>query len=101
MSESTITVVLIEDDKAIRRFVQASLESEQIRVIEAELGRRGLSLAASARPDLVIVDLGLPDIDGADVIRQLRDWSSVPVIVLSARTREEEKVAALDAGADD
>ena len=101
MSESTITVVLIEDDKAIRRFVQASLESENVRVIEAELGRRGLSLAASARPDLVIVDLGLPDIDGVDVIRQLRDWSSVPVIVLSARTREEEKVAALDAGADD
>ncbi|WP_206951698.1 response regulator [Trinickia acidisoli] len=101
MSESTITVVLIEDDKAIRRFVQASLESEGIRVLEAELGRRGISLAASARPDLVIVDLGLPDIDGADVIRQLRDWSSVPVIVLSARTREEEKVAALDAGADD
>jgi len=64
MSESTITVVLIEDDKAIRRFVQASLESENVRVIEAELGKRGLSLAASARPDLVIVDLGLPDIDG-------------------------------------
>ena len=101
MSESTITVVLIEDDKAIRRFVQVSLESENIRVVEAEQGRRGLSLAASARPDLVIVDLGLPDIDGADLIRQLRDWSSVPVIVLSARTREEEKVAALDAGADD
>ncbi|WP_116136836.1 response regulator [Trinickia diaoshuihuensis] len=101
MPESTITVVLVEDDKAIRRFVQASLESENVRVIEAELGRRGLSLAASARPDLVIVDLGLPDMDGADVIRQLRDWSSVPVIVLSARTREEEKVAALDAGADD
>lgn len=101
MSESAITVVLIEDDKAIRRFVQASLELENVRVIEAELGRRGLSLAANARPDLVIVDLGLPDIDGVDVIRQLRDWSSVPVIVLSARTREEEKVAALDAGADD
>lgn len=101
MPESNITVVLIEDDKAIRRFVQVSLESESIRVVEAELGRRGLALAASARPDLVIVDLGLPDIDGADLIRQLRDWSSVPVIVLSARTREEEKVAALDAGADD
>jgi two-component system, OmpR family, KDP operon response regulator KdpE len=101
MSESTITVVLIEDDAPIRRFVRASLESESIRVLEAETGRRGLSLAASARPDLLIVDLGLPDMDGADVVRQLRDWSSVPVIVLSARTREEEKVAALDAGADD
>ena len=70
MSESTITVVLIEDDKPIRRFVQASLESEHMRVLEAESGRRGLSLAASARPDLVIVDLGLPDMDGADVIGQ-------------------------------
>lgn len=101
MSESLITVVLIEDDAPIRRFVRVSLEAENIRMLEAETGRRGVSLAASARPDLVIVDLGLPDMDGADVIRQLRDWSSVPVIVLSARTREEEKVAALDAGADD
>jgi len=101
MSESAITVVLIEDDKPIRRFVHASLESEKLRVLEADTGRRGVSLAASARPDLVIVDLGLPDMDGADVIRQLREWSSVPIIVLSARTREEEKVAALDAGADD
>ena len=101
MSEPIITVVLIEDDSHIRRFVRASVESPEIRVVDAELGRRGLTLAASARPDLVIVDLGLPDMDGVDVIRQLRDWSTVPVIVLSARTREEEKVAALDAGADD
>jgi two-component system KDP operon response regulator KdpE len=101
MSEPTITVVLIEDDNHIRRFVHASVASQEIRVLDAELGRRGLALAASARPDLVIVDLGLPDMDGVDVIRQLRDWSSVPVIVLSARTREDEKVAALDAGADD
>jgi two-component system KDP operon response regulator KdpE len=101
MSDPTLTVVLIEDDPPIRRFVRVSLEAESIRVLEAETGRRGISLAANARPDLVILDLGLPDIDGAEVIRQLRDWSSVPVIVLSARTREEEKVAALDAGADD
>jgi two-component system, OmpR family, KDP operon response regulator KdpE len=101
MSEPTITVVLIEDDNHIRRFVHASMESSEIRVLDAEHGRRGLALAASARPDLVIVDLGLPDMDGVDVIRQLRDWSSIPVIVLSARTREDEKVAALDAGADD
>jgi two-component system KDP operon response regulator KdpE len=101
MSEPTITVVLIEDDNHIRRFVHASVESSEIRVLDAEHGRRGLALAASARPDLVIVDLGLPDMDGVDVIRQLRDWSSIPVIVLSARTREDEKVAALDAGADD
>src|ERR1700738_3151532 len=84
-----------------RRVVHAAGASQEIRVLDAELGRRGLALAASARPDLVIVDLGLPDMDGVDVIRQLRDWSSIPVIVLSARTREDEKVAALDAGADD
>ncbi|HTI16804.1 MAG TPA: response regulator, partial [Trinickia sp.] len=101
MSEPNITVLLIEDDSHIRRFMHASMASEPIRVLDAEHGKRGLSLAAAARPDLVIVDLGLPDMDGVDVIRQLRDWSSVPVIVLSARTREEEKVAALDAGADD
>ncbi|CAB3714907.1 response regulator [Trinickia soli] len=101
MTESAITVLLIEDDKPIRRLVQVSLEAESIRFLESDTGRKGLSLAASARPDLIIIDLGLPDMDGADVIRQLRDWSSVPVIVLSARTREEEKVAALDAGADD
>lgn len=101
MSESAITVLLVEDDKPIRRLVQVSVETEHMRLLEAESGRQGLSLAASARPDLIIIDLGLPDMDGADVIRQLREWSSVPVIVLSARTREEEKVAALDAGADD
>ena len=101
MSEPAITVLLIEDDSRIRRFVQACLESEEMRMLDAESGRRGLSLAANSRPDLAIVDLGLPDIDGIDVIRRLREWSSVPVIVLSARTREEEKVAALDAGADD
>jgi two-component system KDP operon response regulator KdpE len=101
MTEPTINIVLIEDDNHIRRFVHASVASQEIRVQDAELGRRGLALAASARPDLVIVDLGLPDMDGVDVIRQLRDWSSIPIIVLSARTREDEKVAALDAGADD
>ncbi len=101
MSESPITIVLIEDDSHIRRFVHASVQSTGIHVLDAENGRRGLALAASARPDLAIVDLGLPDIDGVEVIRQLRDWSSIPVIVLSARTREDEKVAALDAGADD
>jgi len=101
MSEPTVNVVLIEDDRHIRRYVRASLEREAMRVFEADTGQEGLAIAATARPDLVIVDLGLPDIDGQDVIRQLRGWSSVPVIVLSGRTREEEKVGALDAGADD
>ncbi|KVR20436.1 two-component system response regulator [Burkholderia ubonensis] len=101
MSEPSLTVVLIEDEKQIRRFVRAALEEEDIAVCEAETGKQGLIDAATRKPDLVIVDLGLPDTDGLDVIRELRGWSEVPVIVLSARTQEDEKVAALDAGADD
>ena len=99
--EVVVNVVVIEDDRHICRFVRASLESEAMRVTEAQTGQRGLALVAGTRPDLVIVDLGLPDMDGVDVIRQLRGWSAVPVIVLSARSSEKEKVAALDAGADD
>lgn len=99
--EAVVNVVVIEDDRHIRRFLQTSLESDAMRVTEAETGRRGLTVVSGMRPDLVVVDLGLPDMDGLDVIRQLRDWSSVPVIVLSARSTEKEKVAALDAGADD
>jgi two-component system KDP operon response regulator KdpE len=101
MSEPTITVVLIEDDKHIRRFVHTSLEADGMTVFDAETGGQGLAEAATRRPDLVIVDLGLPDMDGIDVIRELRGWSALPVIVLSARSREEHKVAALNAGADD
>jgi two-component system, OmpR family, KDP operon response regulator KdpE len=101
MSEPTITVVLIEDDKHIRRFVHTSLETDGMTVFDAETGGQGLAEAATRRPDLIIVDLGLPDMDGIDVIRQLRSWSTVPVFVLSARSREEHKVEALDAGADD
>ncbi|SIT38604.1 DNA-binding response regulator in two-component regulatory system with KdpD [Paraburkholderia piptadeniae] len=101
MTEPLLTIILIEDEKHIRRFVRASLEREGMRVVEAGTGREGLSTAAVSRPDLVIVDLGLPDIDGVEVIRVLRDWSAVPAIVLSARSKEEDKVAALNAGADD
>ena len=101
MSEPIVTVVLIEDDKHIRRFVHTSLEANGMTVFDAETGEQGLAQAATRRPDLVIVDLGLPDMDGIDVIRELRSWSTVPVLVLTARTREEHKVAALDAGADD
>src|SRR5471032_3461434 len=101
MSEPNLTVVLIEDEKQIRRFVRASLEAEGITVHEAETGQRGLIEAATRKPDLIIVDLGLPDTDGLDVIRELRGWTELPVIVLSARSQESEKVAALDAGADD
>src|SRR5476651_939973 len=101
MSEPNLTVVLIEDEKQIRRFVRASLEGEGIVVHDAETGKQGLVEAATRKPDLVIVDLGLPDTDGLDVIRELRGWTELPVIVLSARSQESEKVAALDAGADD
>jgi two-component system KDP operon response regulator KdpE len=101
MSEPNATVVMIEDDKQIRRFVRATLEAQGMTVIEAETGQLGLREAATRKPDLIVVDLGLPDTDGIDVIRELRGWSEQPVIVLSARTHEDDKVAALDAGADD
>jgi two-component system, OmpR family, KDP operon response regulator KdpE len=101
MVEPTVNVLVIEDDRHIRRYVRGTLEGEAMRVFEADTGQEGLDIAASARPDLVIVDLGLPDIDGLEVIQQLRGWSSVPIVVLSARTREQDKVTALDAGADD
>jgi len=101
MSEPPNTAILIEDEKQIRRFVRVSLEAHGMTVHEAETGQQGLVEAATRKPDIVIVDLGLPDMDGIDVIRELRTWTAVPVIVLSARTQEDQKVAALDAGADD
>ena len=100
-AESTPTVLLVEDDRLIRRFLRTSLEAEGWRVFEAESVRQGRVDAATRKPDLVIADLGLPDGDGVDLIRELRTWSSVPVLVLSARSGEEDKVRALDAGADD
>ncbi len=94
-------IVLIEDEPQIRRFLRATLASHGYRLHEAETGEDGLIEAASRQPDVVILDLGLPDVDGLQVIRRLREWSKVPVIVLSARGQEGDKVAALDAGADD
>lgn len=96
-----ISVLIVEDEKEIRRFLRAALESEGLRVHEAETLQRGLIEAATRKPDLVILDLGLPDGDGLDFIRDFRQWSQRPVIVLSARSEEEDKIAALDAGADD
>ncbi|NML97977.1 response regulator [Paraburkholderia sp. RP-4-7] len=101
MSDPTVTVVVIDADKAIRRFIRTSLEAAGMSVFEAQTGAQGLAQAATRLADLVIVDLSLPDMDGIEVIRELRGWSAMPVIVLSARSREEDKVAALDAGADD
>ncbi|MFM0159561.1 two-component system, OmpR family, KDP operon response regulator KdpE [Burkholderia sp. GAS332] len=101
MSDPTVRVVVIDADKAIRRFVRTSLEAAGMSVFEAQTGAQGLAQAATRLADLVIIDLSLPDMDGIEVIRELRGWSAMPVIVLSARSREEDKVAALDAGADD
>lgn len=94
-------VVLIEDERPIRRFLRATLVSQGYRLFEAATGEEGLAEAATRQPDIVILDLGLPDIDGLEVIRRLREWSAVPIVVLSARGQERDKIAALDAGADD
>ena len=93
--------ILIEDEPQIRRFVRLALEAEGWQVHEAETAARGLADAGTRKPDLIILDLGLPDGDGDDFILDVRDWSTVPIIVLSARTNEADKIRALDAGADD
>jgi len=96
-----LTAIIIEDDPQIRRFLRIGLEREGMAVFEADSGRQGLVEAGTRQPDLLLLDLGLPDLDGTAVIRDIRAWSGVPILVLSARTQEAEKVAALDAGADD
>ena len=101
MADAAPSIVVVEDDRQIRRFVRSTLEAEGCRVFEAESGRQGLVEAGTRKPDLVVLDLGLPDIDGVDFIRDLRAWSETPIIVLSARSTEADKVTALDAGADD
>lgn len=93
--------LVIDDEIQIRRLLRLSLESSGYKVFEAVNGQTGLAEAAQRRPEIVILDLGLPDIDGVTVLKRLREWSNVPVIILSVRDREEEKIAALDAGADD
>lgn len=94
-------ILVIEDDPAIQRFLRVSLASHGYRVIAAETGKSGLVEAASRQPDLVILDLGLPDMEGVELMTQLRQWSAVPVIVISARGKEQDKIVALDGGADD
>ena len=101
MTSIPVKVLIVEDDKQIRRFLRLTLETECIVVIEAESGHEGLTQARQENPDLIILDLGLPDIDGVEVITRLRTSTSVPIVVLSARSAEIEKVAALDSGADD
>ena len=96
-----INILLIEDDKSICNFIITSLESSDYKVTPAYTGMEGISLSTSLCPNVILLDLGLPDMDGLDVLHRIRSWSSTPVIVISARTKEQDKVTALDSGADD
>lgn len=101
MSSPGASVLVVEDEPQMRKFIRASLSSHGYRVLEAERASEAVSMITSHNPEIVLLDLGLPDGDGIELTRQLREWSRVPIVVLSARGREDDKVAALDAGADD
>ena len=101
MNSNKATVLIIEDEAAIRHFLRVSLGAENLKVVEAEDGASALAAANRYRPDIYILDLGLPDRDGMEIIRELRGWTRNPIIVVTARTQEDEKVRALDMGADD
>ena len=100
MTGTLIRILVIDDERPIRRFLNASL-SGQFAILEAATGAEALSMTVSGRPDIIILDLGLPDMDGLEVTRRLREWTQIPIIVVSVRDQEETKIAALDAGADD
>jgi len=101
VSSDKTTVLVIEDEAPIRCFLRAYLESQGFRLVEAENGEEGIGLAASHQPALILLDLGLPGMDGLTVIRRIREWTATPILVLSARGKEQDKIDALDAGADD
>ena len=101
MTTAGPTVLVIEDELQIRKFLRISLTNQGFHVVEAVTGQEGVAQAAACQPDLIILDLGLPDMDGMEVLRQVREWSRLPVVVLSARGKENDKIDALDAGADD
>src|SRR2546423_9831270 len=101
MAEPRPTILVIEDEGSLQKFLRLNLEGQNYKVIEATRGEEGLRHAATAQPDLIILDLGLPDVDGVEVTKRLREWSKVPIIIVSARGKEQDKVNALDAGADD
>jgi two-component system KDP operon response regulator KdpE len=100
MSEQDLRILVVDDERSIRRFLKASLGS-QFSVFEATNGEEALAAVVSNRPDVIILDLGLPDMDGVDVTRRLREWTQIPIIIISVREQENDKIAALDAGADD
>lgn len=101
MSHANPIIVVIEDDPAIRLFLRTSLSAHNFKVFEADRGQQGIIEAGVRKPDLIILDLGLPDMDGVEVIKKIRAWSAMPIIILSARSSEQHKIDALDAGADD
>jgi two-component system KDP operon response regulator KdpE len=101
MSEDKELILLIEDEPQMRRFLRITLQSQGYRLVESETGADGLLQAAARNPDVVLLDLGLPDIDGLEVTTRLREWTATPIIIISAREQEQDKVKALDAGADD
>jgi two-component system KDP operon response regulator KdpE len=101
VSGSDWLVLVVEDEAPIRRFLKTALEAQGFKLLEAPTGAQAMAMAASHNPDVILLDLGLPDIDGLEVIRRIREWSHTPIIVISARGKDTEKVAGLDAGADD
>ncbi len=101
MTERKTTVLVVDDERAIQRFLRPSLEENGFAVLEASTGRAALDLAVARKPDVILLDLSLPDMDGLEVLKRLREWTSAPVIVVSARGQESDKIAGLDRGADD
>ena len=101
MADSDWIVLVVEDEAPIRRFLKAALEAQGFKLLEATTGAQAITMAASHNPDIILLDLGLPDIDGLEVIQRIREWSNTPIIVISARGKDKEKVDGLDAGADD
>ena len=101
MSAAGAVILVVEDETPMRKFLRTALTAQDYRVVEAASGKEALGLATTHNPEVILLDLGLPDADGIDLTREIREWSRVPIIVISARGREDDKVAALDAGADD
>lgn len=101
MNEIGLRVLVVDDERAIRRYLHAALNAQGYTVYEASSGKEALNMTVADRPDLIILDLGLPDMDGVEVTRQLREWTHIPIIILSVREQENDKINALDAGADD
>jgi len=101
MTDKSARILVVDDEPAIRRYLRAALSAHSYELYEAATGQEALTLVPATRPDLMILDLGLPDLDGVDVTRSLREWTHIPILILSVRSQESDKVAALDAGADD